>query len=585
MKTIIWRICLSCLMVNPILGLAQSDSETAFNELLKAEWDNRMRENPLSATRSGDHRFNDQLSKVSIADAERRAEKQKEFLTASEKIEASTLSPSAKLNKRIFERLLKQQLEQHSFREYLIPITNRDGFHISFPDSRLTSPLNTVTDYENYISRLRAFSGYANAHIRLMRQGIENGYTLPSVVLQDYAEPIQTHIVSDPEKSLFYEPFRDLSDEVPEAEHERLRAEGKAAIRESIVAGYQAFLDFMRDEYVPACRGSVGASAMPNGRAYYRFCVKKFTTLPLSPEEVHNTGLSEVKRIREQMDGIRERVGFEGDFAAFLDHLRTDPKYYPKTPDELLKETSYVLKRIDGLLPQLFKNLPRTPYGIREIPAYIAPQTTAAYYMPPAGDGTKAGFYYVNTYNLSSRPLYGIQALSLHEAVPGHHLQLALQQEMKGTPEFRKFASFTAFIEGWALYAERLGLEVGFYQDPYDDFGRLTYEIWRACRLVVDTGLHYFGWTRAQAIEFMEENSGLSKHNIRAEVDRYIAWPGQALGYKIGELKIRELRSRAALEMGDRFDVREFHDVILRQGAVPLDILEEYVLAYINDAE
>jgi uncharacterized protein (DUF885 family) len=321
---------------------------------------------------------------------------------------------------------------------------------------------------------------------------------------------------------------------------------------------------------------------MPNGRAYYRFCVEKFTTLPLSPEEVHNTGLSEVHRILAEMDEIRKQVKFKGDFAAFLEHLRTDPKHYATTPEQLLKETSFTLKRMDGLLPQLFKTLPRTPYGIREVPAYIAPQTTSAYYMLPAGDGTKAGFYYVNTYQLNSRPLYGVQALSLHEAVPGHHLQLALQQEMQDTPEFRKFSRFTAFIEGWALYAERLGLEVGFYEDPYDDFGRLTYEIWRACRLVVDTGIHYLGWTREQAIQFMEENSGLSKHNIRAEVDRYIAWPGQALAYKIGELKIRELRKKAEQTLGDRFDIREFHDVVLRSGAIPLESLEHNVDEYIE---
>ena len=283
------------------------------------------------------------------------------------------------------------------------------------------------------------------------------------------------------------------------------------------------------------------------------------------------------------MDEIRAKVGFKGDFSAFLAHLRSEPKFYAKTPEELLQETAFVLKKMDGLLPSLFKTLPRTPYGIREVPDYIAPKTTTAYYMPPAGDGTKAGFYYVNTYDLKSRPLYGVQALSLHEAVPGHHLQLALQQEL-AMPNFRKFGGFTAFIEGWALYSERLGLEVGFYEDPYDDFGRLTYEIWRACRLVVDTGIHYFGWTRAQAIEFMEQNSGLSKHNIRAEVDRYISWPGQALAYKTGELKIRELRNRAETELGDEFDVREFHEAVLSQGAVPLDVLETQVEAYIRSA-
>ncbi len=580
----IQSVCIAALLSTSFCSLANAQSgDKAFYDLISKEWDNRMRESPLWATRAGDHRFNDQLGSVSVEDANRRAAQRQEFLKASEAIDGSDLSAKAQLDKRLFERQLQQGLESHEFKEYLIPITNRSGFHIDFPDTRLTSPLNTVEDYEDFIARLRQFRDYVDQHIAIMRVGIEQGRTLPSIVLQGYAEPIESQIVSDPKESLFFEPFREFGSDIPEAEHKRLRGEALEAIRASIIPGYQAFLDFMRDEYVPSARGSIGASAMPNGRAYYRFCVKKFTTLPLTPEEVHNTGQAEVKRIRAEMDDIRERVGFEGDFPAFLEHLRTDPKYYPKTKDELLKATALVLKRMDGLLPELFKTLPRTPYGIREVPEYIAPQTTAAYYMPPAGDGTKAGFYYVNTYNLSSRPLYGVQALSLHEAVPGHHLQLALQQEMEDTPEFRKYASFTAYIEGWALYSERLGLEVGFNEDPYDDFGRLTYEIWRACRLVVDTGIHYFGWTRQQAIEFMEQNSGLSKHNIRAEVDRYIAWPGQALGYKIGELKIRELRKRAEDEMGDRFDIRDFHDVVLRTGAVPLDVLESYVQQYIDD--
>ena len=263
--------------------------------------------------------------------------------------------------------------------------------------------------------------------------------------------------------------------------------------------------------------------------------------------------------------------------------MRTDERFFAKTADELLKETAYVLKRMDGQLPHLFKTLPRTPCGIREIPAYIAPQTTTAYYMPPSGDGRHPGYYYVNTFQLNSRPLYGVQALSLHEAVPGHHLQIALQQELDSLPPFRRHSHFTVFVEGWALYAERLGLEVGFYEDPYSDFGRLTYEMWRACRLVVDTGMHYLGWTREQAISFMENNSGLSKHNIRAEVDRYIAWPGQALAYKTGELKIRELRKRAETQLGSRFDIRQFHEVVLGNGAVPLDILEQQVESYIAE--
>ena len=581
------RTCFCCVLLCSV-ALSQTSENAAdqkFYDLLAEEWENRMRESPLWATRTGDHRFNDQLPKISIADMDRRVATSRKFLASSEAIPNDGLSKKAKLDKQLFERQTKQGLESYKFKEFLIPITNRSGFHIDFPDTRLTSPLNTTTDYENFIARMRQFKTYAEQHMAMMREGIEQGLTLPAVVLQGYAEPIESQIVTDPEKSLLFEPFQEISKNVPEAEHARLREESKTAIKDSVVPGYQAFLDFMREEYVPSCRGSVGASAMPNGRAYYRFCVKKFTTLPLTPEEVHNTGLAEVERIRGEMDEIRKRVKFDGDFPAFLDHLRTDKKYYAQSKEELLKETALVLKRMDGLLPELFKTLPRTPYGIREVPEYIAPQTTAAYYMVAAGDGSKAGFYYVNTYNLASRPLYSVQALSQHEAVPGHHLQLALQQEMKDTPEFRKFARFTAYVEGWALYAERLGLEVGFYEDPYDDFGRLTYEIWRACRLVVDTGIHYFGWTRQRAIKFMEENSGLSKHNIRAEVDRYIAWPGQALGYKIGELKIRELRARAEKEMGDRFDIREFHDVVLRQGAVPLDILEGYVEDYIRSAK
>ncbi len=570
-------VALFCIC-NPLETPAQDESVYT---LIDDAWEYQMQQSPLFATRTGDHRFNDQLPPVSIEQSKKSVKQTREFLKRAEAIVADGLSDRAKLDKLLFERSLKQNIEEFEFKTYLIPITNRYGFHIGFPETRRTSPFETTKDYENYIQRLGKFRAYSQQHIELMRVGIEKGFTLPSVVLQGYAEPIETHIVQDPEKSLFFDPFREFSDGVPPSEHKRLQDDARKAIQESVVPGYQAFLDFMRDEYVPDARGSLGASALPNGRDYYRFCVRKFTTLPLTPEQVHNTGLQEVKRIRSEMDEILAKVKFEGDFPAFLEHLRTDEKHYAKTPEELMQKTALELKRMDGLLPSLFKTLPRTPYGIREVPAYIAPQTTTAYYMQPAGDGTKAGFYYVNTYDLKSRPLYGVQALSLHEAVPGHHLQLALQQEMD-MPNFRKFGGFTAFIEGWALYAERLGLEVGFYEDPYDDFGRLTYEIWRACRLVVDTGIHYFGWTREQAIEFMEQNSGLSKHNIRAEVDRYISWPGQALAYKTGELKIRELRRVAEKKLGDAFDIRDFHEVVLGQGAVPLDVLEQQVQAYLE---
>jgi uncharacterized protein (DUF885 family) len=361
-----------------------------------------------------------------------------------------------------------------------------------------------------------------------------------------------------------------------------LERAGSDAIRTSVVPGYRRFLEFMERHYVPAARATIGASELPRGREYYRFAIRKFTTLDLTAEEVHQTGMSEVRRIRAEMLDVIRKTGFDGDFAAFVDFLRTDPRFYAPSAEQLQKEVAFILKRMEGELPRMFKKLPRTPCGIREVPSYIAPRSTAAYYQMPAGDGSRAGFYFINTYDLKSRPLYALEALSFHEAVPGHHLQLALQQELADLPNFRRFSGFTSYIEGWALYAERLGLELGFYTDPYSDFGRLTYEMWRACRLVVDTGVHDLGWTREQAIEFMAENTALSMHNIEAEVDRYISWPGQALAYKIGELKVRELRARAEEQLGERFDVREFHDVVLRSGSIPLGMLDRNVNAYIE---
>jgi uncharacterized protein (DUF885 family) len=441
-----------------------------------------------------------------------------------------------------------------------------------------------VRDYENYIARLSAFATYAAEHIDVMREGVRQGMTAPSVIMQRYNEPLEAQIVEDPEKSLLFAPFREFSPGIPESEHERLRTAGRKAIAESVVPGYRRFLAFMKDEYVPNCRGTIAASALPRGRDFYRYCVGKFTTLDdLTPDEVHAIGQAEVKRIRGEMDQIIRDVKFEGDFAEFTEFLRTDPKFYAISAEELEKEVAYAMKRMEGQLPALFGRLPRVPCGVRQVPAYIAPQTTFAYYQPPSGDGRRAGFYYINTYNLPMRPLYMIEALSLHESIPGHHLQIALQQEQEGLPNFRKYSGFTSFVEGWALYSERLGLESGFYKDPYSDFGRLTMEVWRACRLVVDTGMHYLGWTREQAIEFMRANSAMPIHDIRAEVDRYIGWPGQALAYKIGELKIRELRKEAESRLGDRFDIRAFHDVVLGSGSVPLGLLENHVQTWIDE--
>jgi uncharacterized protein (DUF885 family) len=555
-----------------------------FKTLLDEAWEYRLREDPLLATSTGDHRYDDKLPGVSLADVKRRDAARREFRARLESIDRAALPAEDQINYDIFGRNLRDSGREFEFQTHLMPISDRWGFHVEFPELPRDMPLTTTRDYENYIARLNGFDAYASGHIEMMREGVKRGVTVPSVIMQRYNEPLEAQIVDDPENSLLYKPLLEFPDGVPKKEHDRLRAAARKAIAESVVPGYRKFLEFMKNEYVPNCRGTIAAAALPNGRDYYRYCVEKYTTLDgRTPEEVHAIGLAEVARIRGEMDNIIRDLKFDGDFARFTEHLREDPQFYPKSAEELEKKVSFILKRIDGQLPKLFGRLPRMPYGVRQVPEFIAPQATAAYYQSPTGDGKRAGFFYINTYNLSSRPLYMLEALSLHEAVPGHHLQIALQQELEHLPPFRKYSGFTAFVEGWALYAERLGLETGFYKDPYDDFGRLTMEIWRAGRLVVDTGIHHLGWTREQAIEFMRANSAMPLHDIRAEVDRYIGWPGQALAYKTGELKIRELRGEAEAKLGEKFDVRAFHDVVLGSGALPLEMLETNVRTWVQE--
>jgi uncharacterized protein (DUF885 family) len=537
-------------------------------------WEFRLRESPLFATSTGDSRYNDQLGKVSVTDSERRNKVYQDFLTRLEAIDSKPLSGDEKINRSILQRHLRDTIAEYRFGDHLMPITQRSGFYLEFPELRRDVPLDSRKDYENYIARLNAFAEFTDGHIALMRAGIEAGKVLPAVVLEGWEAGVDAQIVDDATKSILYEPLKNFPEITTKDEQEILQAAAREAIAESVVPAYQRFRKFMTDEYVPHARDTISASALPDGRDYYRHRVKSFTTTDMTPDEVHQLGLAEVKRIRTEMDRVIADLKFEGDFAAFVEYLRADPKFYAKSSDELMKEVAFILKKMDGQLPHLFGKLPRIPYGIREVPMYVAPRTTAAYYQPPIGGGTKAGFFYVNTFNLKSRPFYNLEALSFHEAVPGHHLQLALQQELADMPPFRRYSDFTVFVEGWALYSERLGLEAGFYEDPYSNFGRLTLEIWRACRLVVDTGMHYFGWTREQAIKYLYENSALAMHDIQAEVDRYISWPGQALAYKVGELKIRELRSLAEQQLQDRFDM-------LSSGAVPLDVLEAKVKAWL----
>ena len=574
------------LLSQPRLAVAEEPTPSAqLTALLDEIWEFGLVESPTFATSLGDRRFNDRLAKVSPADSARRYEQSKKFAARLAQIDRAELAAAEQVNYDMLARQLRDDAAEFEFKSHLTPIDCRSGFHIEFPELRRDVPLDTVADYENYIARLRAFDAYATGHIELLRAGIAADVTQPEVILLGYEGTITPHIVNDPEKSLLYEPLTKFPVGVPEAEQERLRAAARAAIAEEVVPGYRRFLKFMQDEYVPAARGSIGASALPGGRDFYRHRVRRFTTLETTPEEVHVRGLAEVKRIRAEMEAIKEKVGFDGDYAAFVEHLQIDPQFYAKTPEELLERASFILKKMDGQLPTLFGKLPRMPYGLRPVPDYVAPRTSSAYYNPPAGDGTRAGFFNLNTYNLKARPLFGLEALALHEAVPGHHLQIALQQEMEELPNFRRYSDCTAFIEGWALYSERLGLECGFYEDPYSDFGRLSMEMWRACRLVVDTGMHYMDWPRERAIKFMAENSAQPIHNVEAEIDRYIGWPGQALAYKTGELKIRELRERAERELGEKFDVRAFHDRVLSGGAVPLDVLEASVVEWIGEVQ
>jgi uncharacterized protein (DUF885 family) len=570
-------------LVLAVPAAAQQTASERLRQLMEDEWEFRLRENPTYATAVGDTRYNALLDRVAPADVQRQAAQNREFLRRLAAIPRDSLSPAERINYDIFGRGRRDAVADVELGLHLIPITNREGFHTWFPQLADDVPLATVADYENYVARLAAFRGWVGQHVELMREGMRTGMVLPGVSVQGIEGTLQPHIVADPAQSMLWKPFADFPAAIGPADRARLSAAGRQAIEQSVVPGFRDFLAFIRDEYVPAARTGIAASELPNGRAVYAHLVRGYTTLDLTPDQVHETGLREVARIRAAMDTVIASTGFTGTFAEFIHFLRTDPRFYVQTPDELMQRTALVLKRMDGELPRLFGRLPRMSYGIKPIPDYIAPRTTTAYYSRPAGDGTRSGTYWVNLYDLRSRPTYEIEALSFHEAVPGHHLQIALAQEMENMPPLRRFGSFTAFVEGWGLYAERLGYDAGFYTDPYSRFGQLSYDMWRACRLVVDTGMHWKGWTRQQSIDFMAQNSALTLLNITNEVDRYIAWPGQALAYKTGQMKISDLRAEAEAALGGRFDIRRFHDVVLGSGAVPLTVLEENVRGWIAE--
>ena len=540
------------------------------------EWQYQLRENPTYATYLGDKRYNHIWPDISQSAIDRRLQHARDLLHELSGFRPEDLNPADRLNLKLFRKQVELDIEESAFRWYLVPLTQRDGIQ---DESTLADILSfeTVKDYEDWLARLNSFPQYMSQTIALMREGIKTRIIQPRIVMERVPAQIKQQIVENPEQSLYFKPFRRFPDSIPAAEQSRLREAAKQAIASKLVPAYREFQTFFNAEYLPGCHPQVGVWQVPNGDKLYAFRAQQFTTTNLTPQEIHDIGLKEVARIHAEMETIIKQVGFKGTFAEFLTHLRTEKKFYCTTEAELFAEYQAVCKRIDPQLGKLFRHLPKTPYDIRAIPAHMAPDTTTAYYRPPAADGTRPGTYFVNLYKPEVRPKYEMEALSLHEAVPGHHLQISIATELQGVPTFRRFASFTSYVEGWALYSEGLGGDLGLYQDPYSKFGQLTYEMWRAVRLVVDTGLHQFQWDRQRAIDYFLLHTAKTEHDITNEIDRYIAWPGQALAYKIGQLKISALRTRAEQELGAKFDVREFHHAILNQGAVPLDVLEEIV--------
>ena len=552
--------------------------------IFDAQWQWTLENHPTWASQLGDLRYNDRWPDVSLAAIEKRNAHAQEVLGQLDQIDRKALSEADEINYRLFRREQELEVEAHPYRWYLLPLTQRDGIQDA---SSLADSLrfDRVGDYQDWIARMHAFGVYMDQTIALMREAIEARMVHPKVVMKRVPPQIRRQIVEDPAESLFFKPFRTLPDSIGPDERGRLVEAARKAIAEEVVPAYRRLLTFFEAEYLPACFDEVGIWQMPRGRELYALKARQFTTTDLTPEEIHEIGLKEVQRIRGEMEKVLERVEWKGTFAEFLKHLQTDPKFYYDDPEDLLTAYRAISKRIDPELVRLFRKLPRMPYGVEPIPEHLAPDTTTAYYRQPAADGSRAGTYFVNLYKPQSRPKYEMEVLSVHEAVPGHHLQIALAMELEDLPAFRRYSGYTAFVEGWALYCESLGEDLGLYQDPYSKFGQLTYEMWRAVRLVVDTGIHCSRWTRQETIDLLAANTGKPLLDVQNEVDRYITWPGQALAYKIGELKIRELRARAERELGEKFDVRDFHEVILSSGAVTLDVLQANVEDWIAAAK
>jgi prolyl oligopeptidase len=551
----------------------QAAAADEFERLLQDAWEWQLREDPVFASSLGDRRYNDRWPDLSPEAIERREEAQRAFLARLAAVDSAGLDEAGRLNYDLFRRELQNDLDAYRFRNYLMPVSQRGGVQ-NLETTAEGLRLATVEDYDDWLERMAAVDTYIDQTTQLQERGRRAGYMPPSVLMQRVPDQIAAQLVEDAEESPYFAVYESLPESIPEEKQARLRERAAALIDGEIVPAYREYLRYFEDTYLPASRDSIGASELPYGEEFYRYRVRLYTTTQMTPDEIHELGLSEVQRIRTEMLSIIDELEFDGGFADFLQFLRSDPQFYYDEPDALFEAYLATAKRIDPELVKLFGKLPRMPYGLRPIPASVAPDTTTAYYSRPAADGSRAGYYYVNLYRPEVRPKYEIEVLTVHEAVPGHHLQIALAQELEGMPDFRRYAGFTAFIEGWGLYSESLGYELGLYRNPYSRFGALTYEMWRAVRLVVDTGIHTRGWTRQQAIDFFKDNAAKTELDIINEIDRYIGNPGQALAYKIGQLRILELRRHAEQTLGARFDIRNFHDALLGGGALPLEILE-----------
>lgn len=560
-----------------------SNATKKLHSLCDEDWQWRMEQSPESATMIGDNRYNDRLTDLSPEAIERRKTHERDMLARLREIDRSQLSGQDVISYDLFLMEKQMSVDGQRFPIELMPITQMNGPQIEFAQLMVSAPLRNVKDYQNYIARLAAFPRYIDQIIALMTRGIEAKWMPAAMPMRSVPGQIAGQIADDPSKNLLFTPFTSFNQDIPDSERTRLASAARKEITESLTPALRKFHSFVKDTYLPACRENIAVASLPNGDEYYKYSIRQQTTTALSAREIHDTGVREVGRIRREMEAIIKQVGFKGTFPEFLTFLRTDKQFYYTKPEDLILAYRDTSKRADGGLPSLFAELPRNPYGVREVAAYEAPAQTTAFYQPGAADASRPGWYWVNTYKLDTRPKYEIEALTLHEAVPGHHLQISRAQELKGLPEFRRNATYTAYVEGWALYAESLGAEMGFYTDPYSKFGQLTYEMWRAGRLVVDTGMHQFGWSRQQSIDFMKENTAKAENDIIVEVDRYIVWPGQALAYKLGELKIKELKAKAKRELGERFDVRRFHNALLDDGALPLDLLETRINAWIAE--